>query len=53
MITRAIAGEDRRIITDTQGDVLDALLTLGTGAAYNEEQKAANTIAYFPTVWRY
>lgn len=48
MITRAIAGEDRRIITDTQGDVLDALLTLGTGAAYNEEQKAANTIAYFP-----
>ena len=48
MITRAIAGEDRRIITDTQGDVLDALLTLGTGQAYNEEQKIANTIAYFP-----
>jgi hypothetical protein len=48
MITRSIAGEDRRIVTDAQGDVLDALLTLGTGAAYNEEQKAANTIAYFP-----
>jgi hypothetical protein len=48
MITRAIAGEDRRIVTDTQGDVLDALLTLGTGAAYNEEQKIANRIAYFP-----
>jgi len=48
MVTRSIAGEDRRIVTDAQGDVLDALLTLGTGAAYNEEQKAANTIAYFP-----
>ena len=48
MLTRAIAGEDRRIITDTQGDVLDAILTLGTGSAYNEEQKVANTLAYFP-----
>lgn len=48
MITRGIAGADRRIITDAQADALDALLTLGTGAAYNEEQKVANTIAYFP-----
>jgi len=48
MITRGIAGEDRRIVTDAQADVLDALLTLGTGAAYNEEQKLANTVAYFP-----
>lgn len=48
LITRKLAGSDRRIITDAQGDVLDALLTMGTGAAYNEEQKIANRIAYFP-----
>ncbi len=48
VITRKLAGEDRRIVTDAQGDILDALLTLGTGAAYNEEQKVANRIAYFP-----
>lgn len=48
MITRKIAGPERRIVTDAQANMLDAILTLGTGAAYNEEQKVANTIAYFP-----
>lgn len=48
VITREIAGAERRRITDAQSDMLDAILTLGTGAAYNEEQKIANRVAYFP-----
>ena len=48
VITRSLSGEDRRIVTDAQGNMLDALLTLGTGAAYNEEQKIANRTSYFP-----
>lgn len=48
VVTRTVAGPERRIVTDSQADMLDALLTLGTGAAYNEEQKIANTVAYFP-----
>ncbi len=48
VITRNLSGEDRRIVTDAQGNMLDALLTMGTGAAYNEEQKVANRISYFP-----
>ncbi len=48
MITRNIAGPKRRIVTDAQANMLDAILTLGTGAAYNEEQKIANRVAYFP-----
>ena len=48
VITRSIAGPERRIITDAQSNMLDALLTMGTGAAYNEEQKIANRISYFP-----
>lgn len=48
VITRNLSGEDRRIVTDAQGNMLDALLTLGTGAAYSPEQKVANRISYFP-----
>ena len=48
LITRAISGESRRIVTDSQADILDALLTLGTGAAYTPEQLRAQTISYFP-----
>lgn len=48
VVTRQIAGAERRRITDAQSDMLDAILTLGTGAAYNEEQKIANRVAYFP-----
>jgi hypothetical protein len=47
-ITRRIAGPERRIVTDAQANMLDAILTMGTGAAYNEEQKIANRISYFP-----
>lgn len=46
---RAIAGQDRRIVHDAQRDVLDALLTLGTGAAYNAEQLTGQMAAYFPS----
>jgi hypothetical protein len=48
IITRGIKGEDRRIVTDAQRDVLDALLTLGTGAAYNPEQFEAELLSHFP-----
>jgi hypothetical protein len=48
VITRSIAGPERRIVTDAQANMLDAILTMGTGAAYNEEQKIANRISYFP-----
>ena len=47
-ITRKIAGADRRIVHDAQRDVLDALLTLGTGAAYSPAQLDAQMGAYFP-----
>lgn len=48
VITRAVAGAERRTVTDAQRDMLDALLTLGTGAAYNAEQLQGQTLAYFP-----
>ena len=48
VITRNLSGEDRRIVTDAQGNMLDALLTMGTGAAYSPEQKIANRVSYFP-----
>ena len=47
-ITRSIAGPERRIVTDAQANMLDAILTMGTGAAYTEEQKIANRVSYFP-----
>ena len=46
---RALAGADRRIVADAQRDVLDALLTLGTGAAYNREQLEGQMASYFPS----
>lgn len=48
MISRSIAGSERRSVHDAQRDVLDALLTLGTGAAYNAEQLDAAMVAHFP-----
>lgn len=47
-VTRKIAGEERRMVYDAQLDVLDALLTLGTGAAYSPQQLEAQMGAYFP-----
>lgn len=48
LLTRQVAGPERRIVTDAQLDVLDALLTLGTGAAYTKEQLEAQSLGYFP-----
>ncbi len=48
LLSRAISGPDRRIVKDAQKDVLDALLTLGTGAAYTREQLESQTVGYFP-----
>lgn len=45
---RAIAGSNRRTVHDSQRDVLDALLTLGTGAAYSAEQLSGQMASYFP-----
>ncbi len=45
---RKLAGEDRRIVHDSQRDVLDALLTLSTGAAYAKEQLTGQMASYFP-----
>jgi hypothetical protein len=48
MVTRASAGADRRTVADSQRDMLDAMLTLGTGAAYAKEQLDSQVAAYFP-----
>lgn len=48
VVTRSVAGADRRSVHDAQRDVLDALLTLGTGAAYNSEQLSGQMASYFP-----
>lgn len=48
VMTRSLAGPKRRIVTDAQENMLDALLTMRSGAAYTEEQKIANRVAYFP-----
>lgn len=48
VVTRGVAGPERRMVTDAQADILDALLTLGTGAAYSREQLIGQTISYFP-----
>lgn len=45
---RALAGANRRTVHDSQRDVLDALLTLGTGAAYNPEQLSGAMTSHFP-----
>lgn len=48
LVTRKLSDADRRIVADSQVDVLDALLTLGTGAAYNREQLEGQLSSYFP-----
>lgn len=41
-------GADRQIVSAAQRDVLDALLYLSTGAAYNKEQLAGQIESYMP-----
>ena len=42
--------EQRQIVEAAQEDILDAALTLGTGAAYTREQLAGYKKAYFPQI---
>lgn len=43
-----LTGDDRQRVEAAQGDILDAALTLGTGAAYTKEQLEGYRKAYFP-----
>jgi hypothetical protein len=48
IVTRGMVAEGRKAVEDVQLDILDSLLTLGTGAAYNAEQLQGQRAAYFP-----
>ena len=48
LAARQVSDPDRRIIADSQADMLDAILTLGTGAAYTPAQLSAMTVSHFP-----
>lgn len=45
-----ITGTDRQRAEAAQVDILDAALTLGTGAAYNKEQLEGYRKSYFPQI---
>ena len=47
--TNLVRGSDRQIVSSAQADVLDALLYLATGAAYNKEQLEQQKQAYIPS----
>lgn len=47
-LTTKLTSSDRRRIENAQIDILDAALTLGTGAAYTREQLDGYRKAYFP-----
>lgn len=48
VVTRGLTDDGRKLVEDVQMDILDALLTMGTGAAYNAEQLEGQRAAYFP-----
>ena len=48
LLSRSITPSQRQIIEDSQLDVLDAALTLRTGAAYTKEQLSGMRNTYFP-----
>jgi hypothetical protein len=50
LLSRSITPTQRQIIEDSQLDVLDAALTLRTGAAYTREQLNAMRDTYFPVL---
>lgn len=47
-LANAFTSSDRQIIEAAQLDILDAALTLGTGAAYNKEQLQGYAKSYLP-----
>jgi hypothetical protein len=50
LLSRSMKPEQRQIVEDSQLDVLDAALTLRTGAAYTREQLNAMRDTYFPVL---
>jgi hypothetical protein len=50
VLSRSITPAQRQIIEDSQLDVLDAALTLRTGAAYTREQLLGMRSTYFPRI---
>jgi len=50
LLSRSMKPEQRQIVEDSQLDVLDAALTLRTGAAYTREQLNAMRETYFPVL---
>jgi hypothetical protein len=50
LLSRSMKPAQRQIIEDSQLDVLDAALTLRTGAAYTREQLNAMRDTYFPVL---
>jgi hypothetical protein len=50
LFSRSMKPEQRQIVEDSQLDVLDAALTLRTGAAYTREQLNAMRDTYFPVL---
>lgn len=47
-IANSLTGSDRQRVEAAQADILDAALTLGTGAAYTKEQLTGYRKSYFP-----
>ncbi|WP_398457432.1 hypothetical protein [Sphingomonas albertensis] len=47
-IANSVTGSDRQRVEAAQADILDAALTLGTGAAYTKEQLNGYRKSYFP-----
>lgn len=47
---RMMSGEDEQMFRNNMADAVDAIITLGTGAAYTGEQKIAARNAYLPQI---
>jgi hypothetical protein len=50
MLPNKLTSAQRQIVESAQLDILDAALTLGTGAAYTQEQLESYRKAYFPQI---
>jgi hypothetical protein len=50
MIPNKFTSAQRQIVESAQLDILDAALTLGTGAAYTREQLESYRKSYFPQI---
>ena len=49
-LANSITGDERQRVESAQLDILDAALTLGTGAAYTREQLQGYRKSYFPQI---